>query len=258
MALGPQPDHRPASPRPRKAPVPLLHHQPVWRGPQAYSPPSPSSLPPSFAGSRPLSPGRESPAAPSLWRPGAEERPEREADEGSQARESGGRAHRPGAGRWVRPHWRNWCRRRGAAAWEPRPCRRWSKRPGRRRHHRTSPWSSGASPQEARGPSRSRSSASAARSASASRPPSSSPLLPPGLLIARGGRGRRRGKRGEARAVWLFLWVRPEEGWEPGGDARDFQYPTEHWGGAPGRADLPSYPRSPPAPGPATRHRRPI
>lgn len=46
-----------------------------------------------------------------------------------------------------------------------------------------------------------------------------------------------------------FYECGPEEGWEPGGDARDFQYPTEHWGGAPGRADLPFYHRSPPAPG---------
>lgn len=46
-----------------------------------------------------------------------------------------------------------------------------------------------------------------------------------------------------------FCECGPEEGWEPGGDARDFQYPTEHWGGAPARADLPFYHRCPPAPG---------
>lgn len=37
-----------------------------------------------------------------------------------------------------------------------------------------------------------------------------------------------------------------------GGDARDFQYPTEHWG-EPGRAGLSSYHRRPPAPGTAAR-----
>lgn len=186
---------------------------------QHFSPPPGGKPPPHPAvGSLPPPPasrGREQ-------REGPSGRPTRT----RRVRGAGGRVHRPGAGQWVRPHWRNWCRRRGAAAWGPRPCRRWSKQPGRRRHRRTSPWSSGASPREARGPSRSRSSASAARSASASRPPSSSPLLPPGLLIARGGRGRWRGKRGEAGGVWLFLWMRARGGLGTG--RRRSRLPVSH------------------------------
>lgn len=79
------------------------------------------------------------------------------------------------------------------------------------------------------------------------------------VFLSRGGeRGGGEGREGRQGVCDCFYECWPEEGWEPGGDARDFQYPTEHWGGAPGRTDLPSYFRSPPAPRPATRHRRPI